>query len=126
MLIRNTVMTAALRLCVFSGWSVKSLAQEIRTDGSKAAELAISAFRIPDGMKMDVFAAGPQVARPRSICIDKKIESTLPTNFTLTEVRHKTEHRIPMIHLRLLTRPCEVATLEMANPFSTATGKLRA
>jgi hypothetical protein len=72
MQIQNTVMTADVGLCVLSGWNAKSLAQEILPDGSQAAELAISAFRIPDGMEMDVFAAEPQVASPVAICIDEK------------------------------------------------------
>jgi quinoprotein glucose dehydrogenase len=52
--------------------SATLVAQEILPDGSKAAELAISGFRIPSGMKMEVFAAEPQVASPVAICIDEK------------------------------------------------------
>jgi len=65
-------MTAAGGLCVLSRWSIKSLAQKILPGAAHTAEPAISAFQFPDGMEMDVSAAGPQVARPRFICIDKK------------------------------------------------------
>src|SRR5438132_6532506 len=36
------------------------------------AELAIKKFRIPAGLKMDVFAAEPQLANPVSFCLDEQ------------------------------------------------------
>ena len=72
MLVRNCAVTLLITWCVPAFLNEASIAQEILPDGSKAAELAISGFRIPDGMKMEVFAAEPQVASPVAICIDEK------------------------------------------------------
>ncbi len=47
-------------------------AQEILPDGREAALRAISGFRIPDGMKMGVFAAEPQLSGPVAICVDDR------------------------------------------------------
>ena len=69
---RNYVLTLAATFCVLARLSAAAMAQEILPDGSKAAELAISTFRIPSGMKMEVFAAEPQLASPVAICIDEK------------------------------------------------------
>jgi quinoprotein glucose dehydrogenase len=69
---RNYILTLAATFCVLARLSAVVMAQEILPDGSKAAELAISGFKIPDGMKMEVFAAEPQVASPVAICIDEK------------------------------------------------------
>lgn len=72
MLFRNCGVTFLLAWCNFASFHEAALAQEILPDGSKAAVLAISGFRIPDGMRMEVFAAEPQVASPVAICIDEK------------------------------------------------------
>jgi quinoprotein glucose dehydrogenase len=72
MQVRNCGVTLLLTLCILAQLDEAVIAQEILSDGSKAAELAISSFRIPDGMKMEVFAAEPQVASPVAICIDEK------------------------------------------------------
>ncbi|MDA1165486.1 MAG: glucose dehydrogenase, partial [Planctomycetota bacterium] len=72
MLIRNHVVLFAVTLWYLAQLSTAITAQEILPDGSKAAQLAISGFRIPTGMKMEVFAAEPQVASPVAICIDEK------------------------------------------------------
>lgn len=72
MRVRNCAVTLLMIWCVSTLLNEASIAQEILPDGSKAAELAISSFRIPDGMKMEVFAAEPQVASPVAICIDEK------------------------------------------------------
>jgi quinoprotein glucose dehydrogenase len=69
---RNYLFKLAATFCVLARLSAAVMAQEILPDGSKAAELAISTFRIPDGMKMEVFAAEPQIASPVAICIDEK------------------------------------------------------
>ncbi len=69
---RNCVLTLTATFCMLVRLSATLVAQEILPDGSKAAELAISCFRIPSGMKMEVFAAEPQVASPVAICIDEK------------------------------------------------------
>lgn len=69
---QNFVLTLAATFCVLARLSAVVMAQEILPDGSKAAKLAISAFKFPDGMKMEVFAAEPQVASPVAICIDEK------------------------------------------------------
>lgn len=72
MLVRKCAVTLLITWCVPAFLNEALIAQEILPDGSKAAELAISGFRIPDGMKMEVFAAEPQVASPVAICIDEK------------------------------------------------------
>lgn len=72
MLVRNCAVTLLITWCVPALLNEASIAQEILPDGSKAAELAISGLRIPDGMKLEVFAAEPQVASPVAICIDEK------------------------------------------------------
>ena len=72
MLVRNCGVTLFATWFILARLSSVSLAQEILPDGSKAAELAISGFRIPNGMKMEVFAAEPQVSSPVAICIDEK------------------------------------------------------
>ena len=69
---RNCFLTLMATFCMLVRLSATLVAQEILPDGSKAAELAISGFRIPSGMKMEVFAAEPQVASPVAICIDEK------------------------------------------------------
>ncbi|MFT5094795.1 MAG: quinoprotein glucose dehydrogenase, partial [Porticoccaceae bacterium] len=72
MQVRNCGVTLLLTWCVLARLHDAAIAQEILPDGSKAAELAILGFRIPDGMKMEVFAAEPQLASPVAICIDEK------------------------------------------------------
>jgi quinoprotein glucose dehydrogenase len=47
-------------------------AQEILPDGTEAARRAIAGIRVPDGMRMEVFAAEPQVSSPVAICLDEK------------------------------------------------------
>jgi quinoprotein glucose dehydrogenase len=69
---RNYVATLAVTFVVLTRMSAAVTAQEILPDGTKAAELAISGFRIPAGLKMEVFAAEPQLASPVAICIDEK------------------------------------------------------
>ena len=69
---RNYVFTLVVTFVVLTCLNAVVTAQEILPDGSKAAELAISGFRIPAGMKMEVFAAEPQLASPVAICIDEK------------------------------------------------------
>ncbi len=69
---RNYALKLAATFCVLACFNATATAQEVLPDGSKAAELAISAFKIPNGMKMEVFAAEPQVASPVAICIDEK------------------------------------------------------
>lgn len=69
---RNYVLTLAVAFCIVVRLSAAVMSQEVLPDGTKAAELAIAGFRIPSGMKMEVFAAEPQVASPVAICIDEK------------------------------------------------------
>jgi quinoprotein glucose dehydrogenase len=69
---RNHVFALAVTFFVLASLNVAVPAQEILPDGTKAAELAIAGFRIPSGMKMEVFAAEPQLASPVAICIDEK------------------------------------------------------
>ena len=69
---RIHVLTLAVTFFVLACLATVVTAQEILPDGSKAAELAIFGFRIPAGMKMEVFAAEPQLASPVAICIDEK------------------------------------------------------
>jgi quinoprotein glucose dehydrogenase len=47
-------------------------AQEILPDGREAALKAISGFRFPDDMTMDVYAAEPQLSGPVAICVDDR------------------------------------------------------
>lgn len=47
-------------------------AQEILPDGTNAAMQAISGFRIPDGMKVELFAAEPQLSGPVALCLDER------------------------------------------------------
>ena len=47
-------------------------AQEILPDETDAAIRAIKTFSIPSGMKMDSFAAAPQVQSPIAICLDEQ------------------------------------------------------
>lgn len=69
---QNHVLKLSATFCILASLNAAATAQEILPDGSKAAELAISAFRIPDGIEMEVFAAEPQIASPVAICIDEK------------------------------------------------------
>jgi quinoprotein glucose dehydrogenase len=58
---------------VLASWLASSLsAQEVLPDGTDAAKKAISGFRFPEGMKMELFAAEPQLSGPVAICLDEK------------------------------------------------------
>lgn len=41
-------------------------------DGTEAATKAIAAFRVPAGMRVELFAAEPQLASPVAICLDER------------------------------------------------------
>jgi quinoprotein glucose dehydrogenase len=41
-------------------------------DGTAAATKALAAFRVPAGMKVELFAAEPQLASPVAICLDER------------------------------------------------------
>ncbi|MCE9532524.1 MAG: HEAT repeat domain-containing protein [Planctomycetes bacterium] len=41
-------------------------------DGTDKAKKAMAAFRVPQGLKIDLFAAEPKLASPVAICIDEK------------------------------------------------------
>ncbi len=47
-------------------------AQEVLPDGTNAAKTAISKFKVPDGMKVELFAAEPQLASPVAIGLDER------------------------------------------------------
>lgn len=73
MLVRNGgARLWCIACCLLVSIHACAIAQEVLPDGSKAAELAISGFRIPDGMKMELFAAEPQVSSPVAICLDEQ------------------------------------------------------
>lgn len=69
-MIRPAIASAILLVCsaVFS----PTKAQEILPDGTEAARNAISGFRYPSGMKMELFAVEPQLSGPVAICLDEK------------------------------------------------------
>ncbi len=52
--------------------SITAIAQEVLPDGTNAAKAAISKFKVPDGMKVELFAAEPQLASPVAIGLDEK------------------------------------------------------
>lgn len=54
------------------GYSTLLPAQEILPDGTDAAQRAISGFRVPNGMKVELFAAEPQLSGPVALCLDEQ------------------------------------------------------
>lgn len=70
MLRRNSV--ALLTLAFAATQATTSIGQEILPDGSKAAQQAISGIRVPDGLKLELFAAEPQLSSPIAICLDEQ------------------------------------------------------